>query len=76
MNRKEAKTFAEMFIEDLPDTLKGAKEDTRFVFSIGVYESDPELEILKQELNKIGYDIECTKKSDKKTEQSWKINKL
>ncbi|MBO4412445.1 MAG: hypothetical protein J5779_00300 [Clostridia bacterium] len=71
-----AKTFAEMFIEDLPDTIKDLKDNETFSFSIGVYKDDPDLEILKTELNKVGYDLQLIKKNDNPVQQNWKLIKL
>ena len=70
--------FAGLFIEDLPDLLKNRKPDNELSFSIGVYEKDPELKVLKSELNKIGYNLICVNKNDvnKITDQSWQLIKL
>ena len=70
--------FAELFIEDLPDLLKNRKPDNELSFSIEVYEDDPELKILKSELNKIGYNLICVNKNevDKITDQKWNLIKI
>lgn len=73
-----ALNFAELFIEDLPDLLKNRKPDNELSFSIGVYEDDPELKVLKSELNKIGYNLICVNKNrvDKITDQKWNLIKI
>lgn len=49
--------FAELFIEDLPDLLKSKQKDHVLFFDINVLQDDPELKILRQELNKLNYDL-------------------
>lgn len=53
-----AEEFAQEFINDLPDTLKHIDINIgRLGFSKEVFENDPDLKILKKELNKINYDL-------------------
>ena len=70
--------FAEEFISDLPDLLKEDYSKHLLNFSIGVYEKDPDLKILRSELNKIGYDLIAINqnKIDKITDQDWQLIKL
>lgn len=52
-----ANDFAELFIEDLPDILKSKQKDHVLFFDINVLQDDPELKILRKELNKSNYDL-------------------
>lgn len=52
-----AKQYAQEFINDLPETLAELTDDTRIVFCKNTLREDPELKILRQELNKHDYDL-------------------
>ena len=72
-----AEEFAQEFINDLPDTLQHMDINKgKFVFNIEVYEQDPNLEILRKELNKINYDLVSEEDLSTKTKISWKLVKI
>ena len=70
-----AEQFADLFIEDLPDTLKDYKEGDQLIFCKNTYKDDPDLKVLKKKLNAIGYDlIVCDEAPN--IDLSWKLIKL
>ncbi len=70
-----AEEFAKEFINDIPDR-KIKIDDTLTVFSMSVYADDPELKILRKELNKAGYKLILEKPSKKPYEQEWRLVKI
>ena len=70
--------FAEEFISDLPDLLNEDYSKHFLNFSIGIYENDPNLKILKSELNKIRYDLIVVNQNEvnKITDQDWQLIKI
>lgn len=52
-----AKQFAKLFIEDLPETLKLKQNEHIFLFDNDVLKDDPNLKTLKTELNKLNFDL-------------------
>ena len=72
-----AQEFAEEFINDLNESLENTKlEEQNFMFSWQVYEEDKDLTVLKQNLNKIGYDLKLSKKSTTTARQEWQLIKF
>lgn len=67
--------FAKEFINDIPDR-KTPIDKTLTVFSMSVYNDDPELKILQEELNKAGYKLILEKSSKKPFEQEWRLAKI
>ena len=59
MNKNEALNFANNFIDDIINTKTTINLNKPFeaFYKDEILENDPNLEILKSELNKIGYDI-------------------
>ncbi len=49
--------YAQEFIDELPEILAELKESTRFMFCKNTLQNDPELKILRRELNKLNYDL-------------------
>ena len=66
-----AKEFAKEFINDLYKRTT----DTRTVFSMSVYNDDPQLKTLKRELEKAGYSLILEKPNKILYEQEWKVIK-
>lgn len=52
-----AEEFAQEFISDLPETLEKYTDTSSLVFFKNILEEDPELKILRKELNKLNYDL-------------------
>lgn len=81
-----AEEFAEEFVNDLLESIENHIEEKFFYFSVPIYNEDPELEILKAALNKIGYDLILTRKRisknvrtnpyDKLLNQRWELIKI
>lgn len=72
-----AKHFAQEFINDLPELLENFDlNKNKLCFNQNTYENDPELTILKSELNQIGFDLKIINKSDTLTKQTWQLIKL
>ena len=72
-----AQEFAEEFINDLPELLKTFDlNQSRLHFSEANYIIDPNLNYLKSELNKVGYDIKLAKESSSPVKQHWQLIKL
>lgn len=69
-----AQEFAKEFINDIPDRNTPISE-TLTVFSMSVYNDDPDLKILQKELNKAGYKLILEKPSKKPFEQEWRLIK-
>ncbi len=67
-----AKEFAKEFINNLSKRTT----DTRTVFSMSVYNDDPQLKILKRELEKAGYSLILEKPNKIPYEQEWKVIKI
>lgn len=65
-----AKQFAKLFIEDLPDTLKLKQNEHIFLFDDDVFKDDPNLKILRSELNKLNFDLIPY------DDEAWKLVKL
>ena len=63
--------FAQEFINDLED-MSINWETNNFVFNKQTYIDDPDLKILKSELNKINLDLVLINKSEK----IWKLTKI
>lgn len=62
--------FAQEFINDLPETLEKYTNTSSLVFCKDILKEDPELKILRKELNKHCYDlIPCE-------DNGWKLVKL
>ena len=66
-----AKEFAKEFINDLYKRTT----DTRTVFSMSVYNDDPQLKTLRRELEKAGYSLILEKPNKILYEQEWKVIK-
>lgn len=67
-----AKEFAKEFINDLTERTT----NTLTVFSMSVYNDDPQLKILKSELEKAGYNLILEKPNKIPYEQEWKVIKI
>lgn len=52
-----AEEFAQEFINDLPETLEKYNDKSSLVFCKSILKEDPELKILRKELNKHNYDL-------------------
>ena len=65
-----AEEFAQEFINELPETLAELKESTRFMFCKNTLHDDPELKILRRELNKLNYDLISDENND------WQLVKI
>ncbi len=67
--------FAKEFIKDIPER-KTPIDETLTVFSMSVYNDDPELKILQKELNKAGYKLILEKPNINQCEQEWRLVKI
>ena len=67
-----AKEFAKEFINDLSKRTT----DTRTVFSMSVYNDDPQLKTLRKKKKKAGYSLILEKPNKIPYEQEWKVIKI
>ena len=71
MNKQTPIQFAKEFINDLKSNNFDYSKELEFVFNKDILLNDPNLTILKQELNKVGFDIFPTK-----NELNWTIKQV
>lgn len=67
--------FAEMFVEDIPDTL-GNESEANLIFDSSTLNDDPELKILRKKVNEAGYDLIPEEDPTKNELTNWKLTKL
>lgn len=70
----DANKFAEMFVEDIPDTLDGDKQCTLY-FDAATLNDDPELKILRKAVSEAGYSLTPTQDPAKVKFQEWILSK-
>lgn len=73
MNKDKALKFAKEYIKEAfnPTFNFDLNKDLNVVFNQEILEDDPNLEILKSELNKVGFNISKTENS-----KTWTISKI
>lgn len=70
-----AEEFADMFVEDIPEILKGNKTHELF-FDANTLKNDPELKILRNKVKQAGYKLIPEQDPNKVKFQYWTLTKL
>ncbi len=69
-----AEEFAEMFVEDIPNTLKNENE-ANLIFDSSTLNDDPELKILRNRVEQAGYKLIPEKDPSQVKFQNWLLVK-
>jgi len=69
-----AEEFAEMFVEDIPNTLKNESE-ANLIFDSSTLNDDPELKILRNRVEQAGYKLIPEKDPSQVKFQNWLLTK-
>lgn len=72
--RLDANDFAQMFVEDIPDTL-GNEEQCTLFFDAATLNDDPELKILRKAVSEAGYSLTPTQDPQQVKFQDWILSK-
>lgn len=72
--RMDANLFAQMFVEDIPETLDKEEQCTLF-FDAATLNDDPELKILRKAVSEAGYSLTPTQDPQQVKFQDWILSK-
>ena len=70
-----AEEFAEMFVEDIPNTLKNENK-ANLIFDSSTLNDDPGLEILRNKVEQAGYKLIPEQDPNKVKFQNWTLTKI